>query len=347
MLGVLSIHSLGWILPSIPGIRASLLSNGARGVQLLFVVSAYSALLSWDKKASKAGRRAPTQYWVGRWVRLAPLYYLALAVALVVYGTRPNYWTGGHVPISLPNIVSHLLFANVVSPYWINSILQTEWFLGVLVCFYAAVPLVARRIRTPFQASVLVGLCTAVAVTANYCLVSASPIPEIDLWRNYLGLWPLAQAPAFAMGILAYRIRQRYSAMLGRRQIRGLMFGTGLALAVALASGVTLSPFPPAATYGLAFSLVLLGTLGIRGTDPVTRTFGSFGRISYAVYLFHFMLIPPCIALLGLVGLGSISPVVWCTVLLLSTAIGWLLTKYVEYPAAGFLENHLDQRRTW
>ncbi len=343
MLGVLSIHSLGWMLPSIQGVGASLLSNGARGVQLLFVVAAYSALLSWDRKASTGGPQTASQYWLRRFVRLAPLYYLALAIALAVYGTGPNYWTGGHVPITLANIVSHVLFVSVVNPYWINSILMVEWLLGVLVCFIAVVPLLARWIRTPLQAAVLAVICTAVAWAASRYLPAASPIPEIELWRNYLGIWPLAQAPAFAMGVLAYRVQQHYGPFLRRRGVRSFMLVVGLILAAGLASEV-IQPKFPVATYGIAFSLILLATLGMHGTGPVTSTLGRFGRISYAVYLCHFMLIPPSIALLGLMGLGSVAPVVWLTVLLLSTVVGWLLTKYVANPVAALLERRLVSR---
>lgn len=107
--------------------------TGWIGVDLFFVLSGF--LLTYSiYKSIKNKSFSLKKYFQRRFLRIAPAYYLALFISLII---TPIYFTS---PSGLLNIGAHLLF---IHNFWRNfhgGILGVGWTLGIEMQFYLLVP---------------------------------------------------------------------------------------------------------------------------------------------------------------------------------------------------------------
>lgn len=127
---VIMAHTGANALPSILGMAGG---NGNRGVQLFFVISGYLTFLSLqNNKESVVG------WWVKKFIKLLPLYYIALIIS--TFGGGQSAWLGSEGHISGLNFIAHLFLLHGFIPHYCNSIIGGEWYLGTLVIFYMLAP---------------------------------------------------------------------------------------------------------------------------------------------------------------------------------------------------------------
>lgn len=108
------------------------------------------------------------RYYVRKFFRIFPIYWIALAIALIETIPTRSAWT----PAAVWDILQHFFLLQAYSSfdnrpmfYYLNS---PAWFLCVLVLFYAVLPLCQRwqrRHPTGFVIGVAVYSAVAVAVT--------------------------------------------------------------------------------------------------------------------------------------------------------------------------------------
>src|SRR5262252_3212974 len=127
---VFLIHSGAPALRAAGPIGNSIVDHGKYGVTVFFVVSAYSLCVSL-RPAFDGGRVSWAAYFVRRFFRIAPLYYVVLAYVLL----------SGSVSIahehSSESVLLHVTFGNVFAPQFANDILSVEWSIAVEWVFYA------------------------------------------------------------------------------------------------------------------------------------------------------------------------------------------------------------------
>ena len=113
MLAVVLVYfNNGWHSPN--ALFGKVSAVGARCPQLFFIISAY---LTWGSLG-----RHPISYRAflkKRYSRMAPLFYVAVIVAVLI----PTFRV---VDISIGNYISHALFVNGLNPLWYNSIIGVE-----------------------------------------------------------------------------------------------------------------------------------------------------------------------------------------------------------------------------
>lgn len=121
------------------------IGQGDQGVGLFYIVSALTLTLSWQHRQQVD--RAPAEaFWVRRFFRIAPVFYLMLLVSALV--TRGNSTVvppamRGHI-FTWPNLLTHLTFTFGWLPWYQNSWIGVEWSIGVEMTFYAFFPLIIR-----------------------------------------------------------------------------------------------------------------------------------------------------------------------------------------------------------
>ncbi len=119
-------------------------AQGARGVQLFFVVSALTLFLSAGKRT-----REDTpwlNFYVRRVFRIAPMFYLAFGV----YCLAPVLLKGQALP-PLGTVLGTLSFTNGWNPAWLlgaNDVVPGGWSIGVEMSFYIVFPLVFLALRS-------------------------------------------------------------------------------------------------------------------------------------------------------------------------------------------------------
>ena len=148
--GIVMVHSdtlgLPWLLEKIG-------DAGKCGVQLFFLLSSYLTFVSLEHYFNtKTSSRAISfhhliPWWAGKFIRLIPLYYLALFIYALFLGGS-SYWLGTQEHITAQNVLAHLFFLHGLFPHYADSIIGVEWYLGTLAIFYLLAPYLYKIINS-------------------------------------------------------------------------------------------------------------------------------------------------------------------------------------------------------
>jgi peptidoglycan/LPS O-acetylase OafA/YrhL len=283
------------------GSLTPLLGLGAAGVQLFYIVSAYSLCLSFNQRRSSEPH-AMRSYLVRRLFRIAPLFW----VAMVLYLLRPLYLADSATPVDVHpptwdlmpwHVLSTFFFVNGWHYQSINFIVPGGWSVAVESNFYLLLPFLMAYAVTTRRALVLVGLTLLFAVVARFALYrvagTTAAMHAGEAFGIFAGLWLPAQLPVFALGILMFHCVPRSSlatqVAVSARLWQPLAFGA-LALALIGLAPDSWSRYIPS---GFQAGLFLLAFSWLMAWWPhalvVNRVTQFLGKISYSLYLLHFL----------------------------------------------------------
>lgn len=278
------------------------LPGGFTGVDVFFVISGYLITGHLLRELVTTGRIGLAGFWARRAKRLLPGAFLTI----VATGTAVLLW----VPSALwgqygreliastvyvqnwqlaADSVDYLAQGNQASPF------QHFWSLSVEEQFYIALPLLllaalwlvrrARRRGTSPVAVVRIVLGAVVVLSLAWSIVETQTASGIAYFSTATRAWE------FALGGLAATVPLAAPRTVPARVVRVVGAWAGAAgLVVSLVVITASTPFPGIAAalpVGSAALVVLLG--GHSGLQRVgrVRPIGFLGRISYAVYLWH------------------------------------------------------------
>lgn len=285
---VLAVHCRNQV-SALPPVLRQFLESGSRGVQLFFLVSAFTLFHSCAERSGREAR--PTlNFFVRRFFRIAPLFWLAAILYLVLDGWGPNYWA--HEGKSALDVALVFAFLHGWKVNAINCLIPGGWSIGVEMSFYLVVPWLCLRVRTLRPALWLaLGSLVAGSVLSESLLRAMRPhypaewqmIPE-----EYVRAWFPAQAHVFALGMVLYFVLK--TSPSGDRRLSGWLLATTLYLGVALPFN-RFNVLPVTVPYGVTFVL-LAWSLALHPwgllVNPVTRL---AGRLSYSCYINHFLVL--------------------------------------------------------
>jgi len=126
--------------------------QGARGVQLFYIASALTIFLSMRGRAGEDD--ATRKFFIRRFFRIAPLFYLAMIAYLIGYGFGPR--AGAPYGLNGWHILWTATFLNGWHPEMINSVVPVGWSIAVEMTFYLFAPLLFARIKNIRHALLLV-----------------------------------------------------------------------------------------------------------------------------------------------------------------------------------------------
>jgi peptidoglycan/LPS O-acetylase OafA/YrhL len=324
-----------------------LLSWGDLAVDLFMLLSgflmAHNYIARQDSEPWDSGRTIG-QFWLRRFFRIAPLYYLVLLVALVVgpmmgqfradiasiwpqTGTAPERY----LDQGLVNTLLHVSFLFGFSPQYAFRTALPDWSIGLEMQFYLFFPFIMLLMArlTPIVAStILIGVCV-LARPLFRDFIHAFPMPAFLLIKFYvflIGMW-IAQARA------------------ERSMRRGLLIGVGLALMWMV---LERSPVAVARVLMVAGMFYLMNNGTLPGSEAVAgatvrlrqalsnRIATFMGETSYSVYLVHLLIVLPVAGLLAHHSDYTTLPaplrfgLIALIALPVSYAIGWMLYNSVE-----------------
>lgn len=301
ILMVVCAHALRHV-PALPWPAKRFLLLGVYGVQLFFLASAVTLLMSWSRGAPPWPARC-RDFFIHRWFRIAPLYFLAIVFYWIVERR-------GAGEFSAAVLAATLFFYNAWSPYFIRTVpgwipVPGGWSIGVEFCFYLIFPALAMTV-TSARRSLLLIVCAG-ALMALAARHGAALYPEITAEEraNFLYFWPPNHLLVFALGFLLYHClrSRRLGAAIAGGPVGGDQASVALLLALLALSLYGMrkefdwrAGLPPThvliTLLFLPWALVLL--LKPAGWF-VNRAIVAFGRVSFSVYILHF-------AVLDLVG---------------------------------------------
>lgn len=141
VIGVIAVHLAPWMVTS-PVWLDTLANLGQYGVQCFFVISAITIFASIEHDAQRlsATREVLRNFYVKRFARIAPLYYLAIiGYAVVDYVVRRAH---GHMllPHDFSDVILNLIFVHAWVPSATDSVVPGGWSISVEMLFYMMAP---------------------------------------------------------------------------------------------------------------------------------------------------------------------------------------------------------------
>lgn len=268
-----------------PPAMATALSAGYFGVTLFFVLSGFVLTWTYARRGSLRG------FTRARVARIAPLYFLALAVAALLSPSARD------LPVHV--WVLHLLALQT----WSDDVFVTyslngpAWSIGVEAFLYACFPLVLWalvRLRTRHLLWVLLATATAmVALAAVLQASGANDLPTIDPWSAHRLLYrtPVTRLGDFVLGCGLALVVLR-SPDLGARAAELVQPMCVVVLVGLMTNEHVLFS---AASWDVAYALpsaALIWSLAVAPHAPIARFLAhpwivQGGVISFAFYLFH------------------------------------------------------------
>lgn len=309
------------------------------GVSYFFLASGF--LLTYaHSAAAERGTFDTRRFWLKRCVRILPVYYLGLLVALpLLIGTHD---------VSLGKTLATLSLVQAWSPgsalYWNYP----AWALSALAFFYAVFPLLllgtARLSRRAVWVLALIAWAVTIASGVAYAVLNPDGLLHVSAgshgtWLDVLRYNPLVRLPEFLLGVLGARLYLR-SEGFGARATRVAGYGV-----VALAVGLVLAQaLPYSVTNNGLLDPVLMVLLAALATDgPVSRALSHrwlvfLGQSSFCLYMVH---APVLYAARAIAPQYRRAPMFIALVIPSAVVIALALYRYVELPVTTTLAARL------
>jgi peptidoglycan/LPS O-acetylase OafA/YrhL len=284
------------------------------------------------------------QFWLRRFFRIAPLYYVVLLVALIVgplmgqfradiasVWPQTNTASDRYLDQSLSNVLMHVSFLFGFSPKYAFRTVLPDWSIGLEMQFYLFFPfimLLMARLKPIVASAILITGCV-LARPLFRDFIHEFPMPAFLLMKFYvflIGMW-IAQARA------------------ERSMLKGLLIGIGIATMWLI---LERSPVAVARVLMVAGMFYLMNNGTLPGSDAVTgitvrlrqilsnKIAVFMGETSYSVYLVHLLIVLPVAGLLArepaYTALPALMRFALVTLISLpvSYALGWALYNTVE-----------------
>ena len=306
---------------------------GKYGVQLFFMVSACTIFLTLDR-ARWRGWWTCREFFVRRFFRILPMFWLGLALYAFVPGRAP---ADAHFPFTA---LDYALTASLQHGWWpriCNALVPGGWSIAVEGMFYLVAPLCFRLVRT-WQAAVwlLLGslalseaaLHSIVALYRGGYLFAGVPAPAMS---DYIRCWLPTQFPAFACGILAYHLTRHLEGQRPNRSTgASLLAVAALWIYTVIDIGKQRWVVEPS-FFALGFLPLIVGLKAWPAAALVNPVTQFLGKVSYSAYLLHFAVLEaasnsldtflepewqeglPSFALLFVITLLGTAPLAWLT----------------------------------
>lgn len=313
------------------GLTHNLFINGWVGVDLFLVLSGYLIARSLLCRQDGSSLIHVRTYIRARVLRIVPAYFFTLFV--IAAGLVPFYVVESEDMAR--RVIYHLLFLQDYLPADINVVF---WSLGVEEKFYLLAPvlvfgLVAVR-STKLALAILLALFLLSPVAKLAQFISAASAPEYDaFFARYRSPFHLSLEPLIAGVAVAYAQSKSLISLSREAALRLLTVAGGL-MAVWLTShefltDITLfdATIQPIAIALLCGCMVLAATCLGASPAPGSRFWRPMSRLSYALYLVHFPLIPLC-----LVGAAILHAPFWLVFVAVVAPSAAALHFFVEKP---------------
>ncbi|MCP3472110.1 acyltransferase [Bradyrhizobium sp. CCGUVB1N3] len=307
--GVMAIH-VSQSFPSGVRIVDFVFGCGWVGVNVFYFVSAMTMCLMWTQRA---GESDPTRkFYIRRFLRIAPLFWLAIPLYLAVDGTGPSY----NAPDGI-GPVQVALTATFLHGFWpdsINSVVPGDWSIAAEMTFYLVFPFVIAAFGSRRQLYLvlaiilhLVNVCAFKPLAYAFFTAYYGPGHEAFVW-NALHLSFLNQLPVFLTGCALF---------FGLRD--GFAKSDAALFAILIASSFVADRASGSHEFNYLMINLVLGAFVFGCIRFAIRwaPLEALGRNSYSIYLSHFAVIYGLRHVWPLVdGLASLLLAYACTALI-------------------------------
>lgn len=285
---VMLVHS-SVMVQGLPSIVQKLAEKGRYGVQLFFIMSAFTLFLSYESRR----RRDPhpvRAFFVRRLFRIAPLFWFGMVFYIYFYGLNYSLFSPGG--LGWKELLSTATFLHGFHPLTINRIVPGGWSIAAEMVFYLGVPLCYVFAKTMPRALGLFAASLFIAAACAHFKVLEIIYPWFALNKplmlvNMAYYWLPTQMPVFALGfVLFHLIKARSQGEPGRQtEALGLF---GLALAACFCGTWLLSE---QVLYAILFCIGAYALSQVKVGFLVNRLTRYIGMVSFSAYITHFFVL--------------------------------------------------------
>jgi peptidoglycan/LPS O-acetylase OafA/YrhL len=307
-----------------------LFTHGYEAVFVFFVISGFliasNALSLWGR----LDRIALREFYARRFARIVPALLALVVVLSILHLCSVDRYVIDQPGQSLPGAISSALgfclnWYEASTGHYLPAAWDVLWSLSIEEVFYLVFPLLCLLLRREW---LLVPVLAALAVSLPWTRVIAQAGGEIWQQKAYL-----PGMSAIAVGILTALLSARFPTM-SRSTARILVAAGWLGIGINMfAEDAVWHALRDAAMllWVLSAALLLLGFRWNAKHDPRalpgTGWIGSFGRLSYEVYLTHMFVVFAAVALFRASGANARWSILWMPP---TVAAAWLLGKLIE-----------------
>jgi peptidoglycan/LPS O-acetylase OafA/YrhL len=304
---------------------------GQLGVQLFFVASAYTLCISMSNVDLSTENLK--KFYIRRYFRIAPMYYIGIVmyfgINCVLYLLKKTNFLELY---DFKGISSNLLLIHAFLPKYNNSIVPGGWSIATEVLFYFLFPFLYSFVKN-YSFRKIIYLIILYTLIHVLVLIFAGKFLQFEKIENnsfyYYSI--INQFPVFLCGIAMFNAIKNSSV---KKRFFGSIFFISFILLIfmwqynELFSFVLIPVFSGIAFMSLGCSLSII--------DYRFKLFELIGKLSYSIYIFHFVfswyiivLIDKKISFLG-INIYLLYSVYLLITLVFSVLIGLFTEKYIE-----------------
>ncbi len=292
------------------GFSVPVIGDPDLGVDLFVMLSGFLMVFHYQLRRKKEPWEAPgtwSAFWIRRFFRIAPLYYVmlfaALALGPLIYDARstidafnavPPQPASRYIDDSLKNYLLHLSFLFGLSPTYGYRTALPDWSIGLEMQFYAALPFIMLIVGWLGWARTMIGVVAAGIATVYV-------VSRIGYHFPMPTFLPL-KMHVFAAGMLL-------AAALDAGNRRALAYLALACLFVLIPVGGTMNPMHEAVRLSLVIVFFVLvhahrlpaamsGMAERLSNHLGNRFFHTLGELSFGAYLAHLLIMQPVVAYL-------------------------------------------------
>ncbi|MBE9599530.1 acyltransferase [Pedobacter sp. MC2016-24] len=259
-----------------PEVLNSMIAFGPRGVQLFFIVSAFTLFLSCERRFNNDSKPI-LHFFIRRFFRIAPLYYLG-----ILFYSIYAFYQG---TLNISSILSNVFFVNTLSPYWtVNGLVPGGWSISCEMIFYLFVPMLFVKIKSLNDAVLftIIGLC--ISIFFQILLSRFNFDVNSVTWQQFIPYIFPRSIPVFGIGICFYYVIFKQDRSI--KPIYVMVFALLLIIGTVFNSGFLFIYFQT-----FAFGVVAMALSKRNFKLVVNRVVKYFGKISYSMYMAHFLIV--------------------------------------------------------
>jgi len=302
------------------------------GVQLFFVVSAYTLCLSSEKRVN--ARYSVLAFYIRRIFRIVPVYWFGIFLyTFLAYFAIFDTQHINFANYSVKNVLANVFFYHGFVPIANNFIVPGGWSIAVEMCFYLIFPFLfalTSKVEVSHKANLL--FVTSGIVLSQLVILLLTSMGFVMENNSFLYFNIVNQLPCFLVGI-SYFYYLKFGAFQydWKWNLLGLALFTVFALLLwRLKIGYLFSWIPILASISFIFLMDVFRLQPKFGVNILKK----IGEQSYSMYLFHFIFVYAIDFLpISLRNAGSLSlAMLFISVVILSFIVGKMSFHILEYP---------------
>lgn len=286
ILGVVLVHSSQWVKPT-SSVLYKIVHEGTSGIQLFYVASALTLFLSMSYRKTEE-EQPILSFFIRRFFRIAPLFYLAIIVYTAYYGIAVRYFAPNG--IEWWYILLTATFVNGWHPETITSVVPGGWSIAVEMTFYCFVPYLfikLKDIRVTLIA-LLITVVLARILTVAFISFYSPFFPESQqyLIEHASYFWFFSQLPVFILGILLFHVIKLYPKG-GTKTASYLLYSALFFFLFFIFTHTYIDIVPKHYLYGIVFVVFALSLHYSPRKLFVNRITVLIGKLSFSIYIVH------------------------------------------------------------